>query len=64
MTSPQQQITAKLFKTQDVLDFAGISRGTLYNYIAQGLPYIKVGRSLRFDPESVQQWFKNLEVSA
>jgi predicted DNA-binding transcriptional regulator AlpA len=53
----------KLYKTEDVLKYAGISRGMLYKLMSQGLPHIKVGKSLRFNIESVQGWFQSKEVS-
>lgn len=37
----------------------GISRTTIYNYIAEGLPHFKVGKLVRFEREVVLQWFKD-----
>jgi len=59
-----QSSVKKLYKTEDVLKYAGISRGMLYKLMGQGLPRIKVGKSLRFNIESVQDWFQSKEVSA
>ena len=33
-----------------------ISRKTVYNWIRKGLPVIKIGAVIRFDPEKVQAW--------
>jgi len=59
----KQASVKKLYKTDDVLKYAGISRGMLYKLMSQGLPHLKVGKSLRFNIESVQCWFQSKEVS-
>ena len=38
----------------------GIKTGTLYGYCSRSLvPYIKVGRVIRFDLNELVSWFKN-----
>jgi len=51
----------KLLTVQDVLDYAQISRGTLYKLIREGLPFIKIGRSIRFNADSINKWFISRE---
>lgn len=45
-------------------DYLGISNNTLDLWISMGLPYIKIGKSIRFNKESVNQWMTRLEISA
>ncbi|HMM38069.1 MAG TPA: hypothetical protein PKB11_04865 [Desulfovibrio sp.] len=42
----------------------GLSVSTLrmHRYLSKGLPYIKVGRSVRYDPERVQEYMQAREV--
>ena len=32
--------------------------------IAMGLPYIRIGKSIRFNKKSINQWMTRLEISA
>lgn len=45
-------------------DYLGISNNTLDLWISMGLPYIKIGKSIRFNKESVNHWMARLEISA
>lgn len=63
MTENNNPQIKKLYTVQNVLDFAQISRGTLYKLMRNGLPYIKIGRSIRFEEASVKDWFKSKEIS-
>lgn len=38
--------------------------GFIDNWIAMGLPYIRIGKSIRFNKESRNQWMTRLEISA
>jgi len=62
MTENNNPPKNKLYTVQDVLDYAQISRGTLYKLMNRGLPYMKIGRSLRFDEDSIREWFKSKET--
>jgi len=44
--------------------YLGISNNTLDSWIGMGLPYIKIGKSIRFSKESVNHWMTQLEISA
>lgn len=44
--------------------YLGISNNTLDIWIAMGLPYIKVGKSIRFSKESINHWMARLERTA
>lgn len=53
----------KLLTMLDVMRFAGLkSRNSVYRQIEQGLPVVRCGRLLRFRPESVREYFSNLET--
>lgn len=45
-------------------DYLGISNNTLDLWISMGLPYIKIGKYIRFNKESVNHWMARLEISA
>ena len=45
-------------------NYLGISNNTLDIWIAMGLPYIQIGKSIRFNKESIYQWMTRLEISA
>ncbi len=48
----------------DAAKMTGLSVSTLrmHRYQAKGLPYIKVGRSVRYDPERVQEYMQAREI--
>lgn len=45
-------------------NYLGISNNTLDIWIAMGLPYIRIGKSIRFNKERINQWMIRLETSA
>ena len=45
-------------------NYLGVSNNTLDIWIAMGLPYIRIGKSIRFNKESINQWIIRLEISA
>lgn len=45
-------------------NYLGVSNNTLDIWIAMGLPYIRIGKSIRFSKESINQWMTRLEISA
>lgn len=45
-------------------NYLGVSNNTLDIWIAMGLPYIRIGKSIRFNKESIIQWMTRLEISA
>lgn len=46
----------KLLKVGEMAEKLNISRATLYRLKDTGLPFVKVGGSIRFDEEKVLQW--------
>lgn len=48
---------------KELQDTLGISRQTIYRWIAKGLPVIKVGGLVRFDAVDIKKWMDdNREV--
>lgn len=39
-------------------DLLGISVSMVNKLMVQGMPYVKVGKAVRFEPEVVIQWIK------
>jgi len=55
---------SELLNYQEAAEFLRISRGTLENWISTGLyavPYIRVGRLIRFRPDSLSRWLESKE---
>jgi excisionase family DNA binding protein len=52
----------RLWSVQDVADFLGIPRKTLYQWRQQGYGPRghRVGRYLRYDERAVREWFASL----
>ncbi len=45
-----------LVSPDDVAEYLGVSRPTVYNLMARGLPSLKVGRCRRFRLADVDAW--------
>lgn len=59
--STDRPVTVKLWNVHDVAKRLNMSEPHLYRVCADpnsGLPVIRLGRSLRFDPEAVEQWLR------
>jgi excisionase family DNA binding protein len=54
-----------LLTTEEVADITGLSRETLAQWRSQrrGIPYLKVGRAVRYDPADVQAYLEGCRVS-
>lgn len=44
---------------QQACHYLGISNNTLDSWIKQGLPYIRVGKTIRFDKAEINRWLQN-----
>jgi excisionase family DNA binding protein len=52
----------KLWDTGDVATYLGVARSTARRYVEQhGLPFIRLPRGVRYDPDAVRQWAKSRE---
>ncbi|HEK9074758.1 TPA: helix-turn-helix domain-containing protein [Streptococcus suis] len=49
-------IESPYLNKQQACNYLGISNNTLDSWIQQGLPYIKIGKSIRFNKQSIDTW--------
>lgn len=55
----------KLLTIDELAEVLSAKKSTIYQWVHQGLiPYIKVGRLLRFREEDIQKWLISREVEA
>lgn len=55
----------KFLTIEDVSEMLQVTRSTVYNLKKKGLPFIKLGKNIRFDQDEVVNWVKsNTESSA
>ncbi|OGV74395.1 MAG: hypothetical protein A3B82_00040 [Methylophilales bacterium RIFCSPHIGHO2_02_FULL_57_10] len=55
----------KLLTPPEVADLTGLSLDTLAQWRSQrrGIPYLKIGRVVRYDPDDVQTYLEGCRVS-
>ncbi|MBZ5648216.1 MAG: helix-turn-helix domain-containing protein [Acidobacteriia bacterium] len=55
----------ELLTAEQVASITGLSRETLAQWRSQrrGVPYLKIGRAVRYDPADVQQYLRGCRVS-
>ena len=52
-----------LIDVKDLSESTGLSVFTLYSWINQKrIPYVKVGRLVRFDPRKIEKWIEGNSV--
>lgn len=49
----------KFLTVEDVAEMLQVTRTTIYNLKKQGLPFIKLGKNIRFDKEDVIDWVRS-----
>ena len=49
----------KFLTVEDVAEMLQVTRTTIYNLKKKGLPFIKLGKNIRFDQEEVVEWVKS-----
>ncbi len=53
----QHELLQPLLTIRQVARMLGVSRPTVYAMMErEGLPYLKIGKTLRFSPSSVHEW--------
>lgn len=53
----------RLLSIGEMADFLGVKVNTLYSWVhIRKIPYIKVGRLVKFDLQEVKDWLKNFKV--
>jgi len=48
----------KLLTEKDLCEWLQVVRSTVWKWRQDGLPYIKVGKAVRFDKKEVLKWLK------
>ena len=55
----------KLLDISEVSDIIGVQINTLYSWIHQKrIPYIKIGRLVKFKPSDIDAWLKEKSIHA
>lgn len=54
----------KYMTIEDVSEMLQVTRTTIYNLQKRGLPFIKIGKTLRFDREDVVCWIETHKTVA
>jgi excisionase family DNA binding protein len=52
----------KFLTIEDLAEMLQVTRTTIYNLKKKGLPFIKLGRNIRFDRDEVIEWVKSNRV--
>ena len=56
-------VSKRLVGIKDMADYLDISKATLYNWTFQKkIPYIKIGRLVKFDLQDINKWLKDKRV--
>ena len=56
-------LTRKLLTVKDVSGYTGLAPDTIYTMVSQRrIPYVKVGRLVKFDEAMLQAWIKQHTV--
>jgi len=51
----------RLIDINELSEYLGISKHTLYTWVSQRrIPYVKVGRLTKFDLDDIDEWIDNL----
>jgi excisionase family DNA binding protein len=49
----------KFLTVEDVEEMLQVTRSTVYNLKKRGMPFIKIGKNIRFDQNEVIDWIKS-----
>lgn len=59
----ETKVSANLMDVQQAANYLGLSVGTIYQWRCQHkIPYIKVGRKLKFKKDQLDQWLADRTV--
>ncbi len=53
----------ELITTRELMEFLKVKRSTIYQLRAKGMPFIKIGRAIRFDKLEVIRWLKEQQAA-
>ena len=64
MSAPSST-NARLLTAEDVAEWTGLSLDTLAQWRSRkrGMPYLKIGRAVRYHPSDVQEYLRGCRVS-
>ena len=48
----------KLLTTNELAELMKVTTQSIYNWRKQGMPFYKIGKSVRFDLEEIREWLK------
>ena len=54
-----RNIKSPFLNKQQTCDYLGISNNTLDSWIKKGLPFIRIGKSVRFNKTEINRWLQN-----
>ncbi len=61
--NPSEPLTRSLMNIKEAAGYLGLSPHTLYTMVSQRrIPYVKVGRLVKFDETMLQAWIKQHTV--
>ena len=56
-------MTRQLLNIKEVADYTGLAPDTLYTMVSKRqIPYVKLGRLLKFDPRAIDAWITENSV--
>jgi excisionase family DNA binding protein len=64
MEEPVESTQPVLMTITQVASSLGVCRSHVYRLIAEGLPIIRLGRLVRINTSSLQQWLKDREQTS
>jgi len=53
----------KFLTIEDIAEMLQVTRTTIYNLKKRGLPFIKLGKNVRFDKDEVVEWVRSQQTS-
>lgn len=56
---------SKLMTPKEVADHLGVTINTVYKWVAANkIPYVKLNKSVRFNPSKLESWINSRSISA
>ena len=57
-------IQKRLLNADELSQMIGMRRDTIYRWVSQRrIPYVRIGRSTKFDIETINEWIKESAVA-
>lgn len=54
---------SKLLTSKDLEEWLNVSRHAIIKYRSEGMPFLRVGGSVRFEKEKIQKWIDDQQKS-